>query len=67
MQVSVQPRLRFPGESVIRGAVGPPPWRGTGIAADVLVWPRCRFEGRKYVVASLPAAVLRKGRVRHAA
>lgn len=41
--------------------------RGTGIAADVLVWPRSRFERRKHVVASLPATVLREGRLLHAA
>jgi predicted nucleotidyltransferase len=41
--------------------------RGTGIAADVLVWPRTRFEHRKHVVASLPATVLREGRLLHAA
>jgi predicted nucleotidyltransferase len=41
--------------------------RGTGIAADVLVWPHTRFEDRKYVVASLPATVVREGRLLHAA
>lgn len=41
--------------------------RGTGIAADVLVWPRTRFEARKHVVASLPATVLREGKLLHAA
>jgi predicted nucleotidyltransferase len=41
--------------------------RGTGIAADVLVWPRSRFERRKHVVASLPATVLREGRLLHVA
>lgn len=41
--------------------------RGTGIAADVLVWTHTRFERRKQVVASLPATVLREGRLLHAA
>ena len=41
--------------------------RGTAVAADVLVWPRSRFERRKHVVASLPATVLREGRLLHAA
>ncbi|MBI2913424.1 MAG: nucleotidyltransferase domain-containing protein [Chloroflexi bacterium] len=41
--------------------------RGTGVAADVLVWTRSRFERRKHVVASLPATVLRDGRLLHAA
>ena len=37
--------------------------RGTGIAADVLVWPRGSFERRARVVASLPATVLREGKL----
>lgn len=41
--------------------------RGTGIAADVLVWTKSRFERRQHVVASLPATVLREGRLLHAA
>ena len=41
--------------------------RGTGIAADVLVWPRSLFEKRAHVVTSLPATVLREGRLLHAA
>lgn len=41
--------------------------RGTGIAADVLIWTRSRFERRKRVVASLPATVLREGRLLYAA
>jgi predicted nucleotidyltransferase len=40
--------------------------RGTGVAADVVVWTRCRFERRKHVVCSLPATVLREGRLVHA-
>lgn len=35
--------------------------RGTGSAADVLVWPRSSFERRLHVVASLPATVAREG------
>ena len=34
--------------------------RGTGVAADVIVWTRTRFEKRSRVVASLPATVLRE-------
>ena len=41
--------------------------RGTGIAADVLVWTRTRFERRVHVVASLPATILREGQLVHAA
>ena len=35
--------------------------RGTGTAADVVVWPRSSFERRARVVASLPATVAREG------
>ena len=41
--------------------------RGTGIAADVLVSTHSRFERRAHVVASLPATVLREGKLLHAA
>lgn len=41
--------------------------RGTGTAADVVVWMRSSFERCKHVVASLPATVLREGRLLHAA
>jgi predicted nucleotidyltransferase len=39
----------------------------TGIAADVLVWKRSAFESRLHLPASLPATVLREGRILHAA
>lgn len=35
--------------------------RGTGVAADVLVWTRSAFDARLSVVASLPATVAREG------
>jgi predicted nucleotidyltransferase len=41
--------------------------RGTGTAADVLVWTRSAFESRLHLVASLPATVIREGRLLHAA
>lgn len=41
--------------------------RGTGVGADVVVWVRSRFEARKRVVTSLPATVLREGKLIHAA
>jgi predicted nucleotidyltransferase len=41
--------------------------RGTGIAADVIVWTRSSFERRTRVVASLPATVMREGRLVHTA
>ncbi|MBI4409199.1 MAG: nucleotidyltransferase domain-containing protein [Gemmatimonadetes bacterium] len=40
---------------------------GTGTAADVLVWTRARFDARAHVVTSLPATVLREGKLLHAA
>ncbi len=40
--------------------------RGTGIAADVIVWTASAFERRKHVVASLPATVVREGRLLYA-
>ncbi|MDQ7850961.1 MAG: nucleotidyltransferase domain-containing protein [Armatimonadota bacterium] len=40
---------------------------GTGTAADVIVWERSRFERRARVVCSLPATVLREGKLLHAA
>jgi predicted nucleotidyltransferase len=39
--------------------------RGTGTAADVLVWTRSAFESRLHLVASLPATVLREGKLLH--
>lgn len=41
--------------------------RGTGIGADILVWTHSAFERRKHVVCSLPATVLREGKLLHAA
>jgi predicted nucleotidyltransferase len=41
--------------------------RGTGIAADVLVWPRSYFESRRMVPASLSATVAKEGRLLHVA
>jgi len=36
---------------------------GTGVAADVVVWTAGRFTRRSSVVTSLPATVLREGRL----
>lgn len=41
--------------------------RGTGIAADVIVWPRAYFESRRTVPASLSAIVFKEGRLLHVA
>ena len=40
---------------------------GTGVAADVLVWPRGRFDRRVHLKASLPATITREGKLLHAA
>jgi predicted nucleotidyltransferase len=40
---------------------------GTGIAVDVLVWTRERFDSRLTLKASLPATVLREGKLLYAA
>ena len=39
----------------------------TGAAADVLVWTASQFDSRAHVIASLPATVLREGKLLHAA
>jgi uncharacterized protein len=36
---------------------------GTGAAADVIVWTKTKFERRMHVIASLPATVIREGRL----
>ena len=41
--------------------------RGTGRAADVLVWTRTSFDSRLGVRTSLPATVASEGRLLHAA
>ena len=40
---------------------------GVGRAADVLLLTRSRFESRLHLTASLPAMVIREGRLLHAA
>lgn len=40
---------------------------GTGVAADVLVWSVSQFESRAHLATSLPATVIREGRLLHAA
>jgi predicted nucleotidyltransferase len=37
--------------------------RGTGIAADVLVWTRTAFESRLHLRASFPSTIVREGRL----
>ncbi|MBI4321186.1 MAG: nucleotidyltransferase domain-containing protein [Chloroflexi bacterium] len=38
-----------------------------GVAADIVVWKTDRFDRRAHLRASLPATVLREGRLLHAA
>jgi predicted nucleotidyltransferase len=40
---------------------------GTGIAADVLVWTRERFDSRAHLKSSLPATIIREGKLLYAA
>ena len=40
--------------------------RGTGVAADVLVWTQRAFESRLHLRASLPSTVLREGKLLYA-
>jgi len=40
---------------------------GTGVASDVLVWTAGQFDSRLHLAASLPATVVREGRLLHAA
>ena len=40
---------------------------GSGSAADVIVWTRSRFDSRTRVRSSLPATVVREGRLLHVA
>jgi len=39
----------------------------TGTAADVLIWKRTPFESRLHLPASLPATVIREGKLLHVA
>lgn len=41
--------------------------RGVPAAVDVLVWSKEDFDGRLHLPASLPATVVREGRLLHAA
>lgn len=40
---------------------------GTGVGADVLVWTASQFESRVHLAASLPATVIREGKLLYAA
>jgi predicted nucleotidyltransferase len=50
-----------------RSRLGYQALRGTGTAADVIVWTRSRFNSRSHLKASLPGIVLREGKLLHAA
>lgn len=41
--------------------------RGTGVAADILVWTRTYFESRRHLKASLSSTVASEGRLLYAA
>ena len=40
---------------------------GTGVSSDVLVWTASQFDSQTHLAASLPATVIREGRLLHAA
>ena len=40
---------------------------GTGTAADILVWTKSSFDRRLHLPASLPATIIREGKLLHAA
>ncbi|HSQ51098.1 MAG TPA: nucleotidyltransferase domain-containing protein [Nitrospiraceae bacterium] len=40
---------------------------GTGTAADVVVWTKSAFDSRVHLASSLPATVMREGKLLHAA
>jgi hypothetical protein len=40
---------------------------GTGTEADVVVWKTSQFESRLHVKSSLPASILREGKLLYAA
>ena len=41
--------------------------RGTGVAADVLVWTNNAFDARLHLKASLPSTIVREGRLLYGA
>ena len=41
--------------------------RGTGLAADIVVWTRSAFEERLHLRASLPSTVIAEGKLLYAA
>jgi predicted nucleotidyltransferase len=41
--------------------------RGTGVAADVIVWTRSAFDSRLHLRSSLPASVVAEGKLLYAA
>ena len=50
-----------------RSRLGYEALRGTGYAADILVWRESEFDVRLSLKASLPSTVLREGRLLYAA
>jgi hypothetical protein len=50
-----------------RSRLGYQALRGTGIAADVVVWTRSAFDERLHLRASLPATVVAEGKLLYAA
>lgn len=62
-----QPERIYLFGSMARGDAGPDSdYDLLVVVADVVVWTHSRFERRKHIVCSLPATVLREGRLLHA-
>jgi hypothetical protein len=41
--------------------------RCTGVAADIIVWPRSRFNERAHLASSLPGIIMQEGKLLYAA
>jgi uncharacterized protein len=50
-----------------RGNPGYRALRGTGVAADVQVWPQADFNGQLHLKASLPSTIVREGKLLYGA
>jgi len=50
-----------------RGNLGYRALRGTGVAADVQVWPQGDFNGQLHLKASFPSTIVREGKLLYGA
>jgi uncharacterized protein len=54
-------------EELRRGRPAYEALRGTGVAADVLVWPQDSFDRQLHLNASFPSTIVREGKLLYAA